>query len=329
LISTSSVIRIATLLSLFLMTQTVSASDYVKCMQDEVVDAASEVTVGEMQQHCQSNSPDSDTLPKESNVDRRIRSQAVAWDDPFVLSVHRPNYLLVLANNADTNEAPFETQFPDENVSLDDTEAKFQISVKFPLALDLFDGKGAVFFAFTARAFWQLYNSDSAPFRETDYEPELFLSLKSDFNVFGFTNKLIDLGIIHQSNGRAGTLSRSWNRIFALFVLEKDDLAIGFKPWLRIPENAEGDDNPDIEEFMGNFELTTVYSIDKHTVSAMIRNNLDASDNKGAIQLDWIFPLNKNINGYVQYFNGYGESIIDYNYKQESIGIGFALSTWL
>jgi len=311
------------------MTHTVSASDYIKCMQDEVVKAADEVTVGEMQQRCQSNPADADVQAKESNVDRRIRSQAVAWDDPFVLSVHRPNYLLVFAKNAKTNTAPFEAQFPDEDVILDDIEAKFQISIKFPLVLDLFNGKGAIFFAYTARAFWQIYNSNSAPFRETDYEPEIFLALKSNFNVFGFTNKLVDIGIIHQSNGRGGTLSRSWNRVFALFVLEKDNLAIGFKPWLRVPENAADDDNPDIEDFMGNFELTGVYTIKKHTLSAMIRNNLDTNDNKGAIQLDWVFPLDKHISGYVQYFKGYGESIIDYNYKQESIGIGFALTGWL
>jgi phospholipase A1 len=60
----------------------------------------------------------------------------------------------------------------------------------------------------------------------------------------------------------------------------------------------------------------------------MIRNSLD-SNNNSTIQLDWVFPFTRTLGGYIQYFNGYGESLIDYNYKQESIGIGVALSVWV
>jgi phospholipase A1 len=61
----------------------------------------------------------------------------------------------------------------------------------------------------------------------------------------------------------------------------------------------------------------------------MLRNKLDFGENYGAIQLGWSFPLSNNLRGYVQWFNGYGESLIDYNAHTNSIGFGIQLSDWL
>jgi len=61
----------------------------------------------------------------------------------------------------------------------------------------------------------------------------------------------------------------------------------------------------------------------------MIRDNLDFSDNHGALQLGWSFPVTNKVKGYVQWFNGYGESLIDYNSYSNSIGVGIKLSDWL
>ncbi|MFV2055109.1 MAG: phospholipase A [Thiohalomonadales bacterium] len=321
------------LISFILLSPSVHASGdelgVEQCMQEKILKSDSTETVGDIRLHCQKILTDTRNIHRESNLRRRELSQEVAFDNPFVISVHKPNYFLPIAKNKETNTAPFIEQYPDEVVEFDDTEIKFQISVKFPLARNLFSKDDDFYFAYTNRSFWQMYKTDSAPFRETNHEPELFYAMKTDWEVFGFKNRKLNLGFVHQSNGRGGILSRSWNRIYALFVLEKGDWTLGFKPWYRIPEKIEEDNNPDIKDYMGNFEFTGIYTHAHHTISAMVRNNLDGSDNRGAVQVDWVFPLAEFFSGYLQYFKGYGESMIDYNYKQESIGIGIALTGWL
>ncbi|MGB1271881.1 MAG: phospholipase A, partial [Endozoicomonas sp.] len=109
------------------------------------------------------------------------------------------------------------------------------------------------------------------------------------------------------------------------------------KPWWRIPESekepgrendSQGDDNPDIHQYLGYGELHFGYRLGEHNLGMMIRNNLDG-DNRGAVQLDWSFPINQRFRGYIQYFNGYGESLIDYNDSANRLSLGIMLTDWL
>ena len=65
--------------------------------------------------------------------------------------------------------------------------------------------------------------------------------------------------------------------------------------------------------------------------SVMSRNNLESGFEKGAVELSWSFPLWgwPYLKGYVQYFNGYGRSLIDYNQHSNVIGVGVSLTDWL
>lgn len=270
-------------------------------------------------------------------VSDRFQREHEVEDNRSVLLAHKRNYILPVTYMKHPNNDPIADIVEDADDTLDNAEATFQLSIKTRLAEDLFTESGSLYAAFTLRAFWQAYNDDlSSPFRETNYEPELFWLTPVSWNVFGADATGLGFGIVHQSNGRNLPFSRSWNRIYANLLWEKNSYAFSFKPWWRIPEDdkddasdTDGDDNPDIEDFMGNFELTAAYRNDDHEYSMMLRNNLDSDENRGAIQLDWTFPLHRRLRGYAQLFNGYGESLVDYDAHIERFGIGIVLSDYL
>ena len=268
-----------------------------------------------------------------TSVRWRLAMEQAASDNPFLLLPHRPNYILPLAYAIDPNEEPFSLEPGD----FDKMEMKFQVSLKLLISEDFLGGAGDLYAAYTNRSWWQTYNAErSRPFRETNHEPELFLLYDLDLELFGFTATNFVVGASHESNGQGGVLSRSWNRVYGIMILEKDKLVLSLKPWYRIPEvkketpdDPRGDDNPDIRKFMGSGEVGLLYRKKKHSFSIMARNNLRKDNNKGAVELGWTYPMSSKMKGYLQVFDGYGESLIDYDHRTTRIGVGMLLADWL
>lgn len=331
-----------------------SQDSFNQCLLAQLATADNTVTLGEIRGYCQSveaQSDDEETQadaePVTEPVDIQVTQQGVTTSDksalsrrqflekkearnPFVLLPHKPNYIILSNNMSSANETPFEQDDPNEDFRFQPWETKFQISLKTPIVYGLFNNRADLFVAYTNRSFWQQFNKEgSAPFRDSNHEPEAWLAFKNDFEFLGIKNSLIRTGISHQSNGQSGQLSRSWNRVYADFIFEHNNWYYSFKPWLRVAESFDNDDNPDIDEYLGNFEFSALYQAGEHNLDVMVRNNLDFGENYGAIQLGWSFPLSNNLRGYVQWFNGYGESLIDYNAHSNSIGFGIQFSDWL
>lgn len=265
-------------------------------------------------------------------VEERLALQRYSRDNPFTLTALRPNYILPIVYSKHPNAEPF----GETSLEWDNIEAQFQLSLEVLIAQGLFGDNGHLSVGYTAHSFWQAYSGEaSAPFRETIHEPELIFTLENDWTLFGFHNVANQLILNHQSNGRGGQLSRSWNRVMLNIILERENLALSLRPWYRLPEaekdypaDTSGDDNPDIERYLGHFEFIGAWEHDRNVFSLMLRNNL-RDDNKGAVEFGWSFPLTGRVKGYVKYFNGYGETLIDYNESMESLGVGFLITDWL
>ncbi|GAB3481266.1 phospholipase A [Marinomonas epiphytica] len=259
---------------------------------------------------------------------RAIREAATA-DNPFVLTPHKPTYFLPVYYSSRIDEEAFLGEEA-ENQDLDSTEFKYQISLKFPLVYDVVGKNTSLWLGYTQLSYWQAYNENiSAPFRDTNYEPELFISTQPESEFLGIKPEYVSYGVVHESNGQSGNLSRSWNRVYVDFLFEKENTAISIKPWYRFPENSEEDDNPDIDDYYGYGEIRLLHVVDDYSIDVMLRNNLKLSDNKGAFQIGFNFPLWGKSRGYLQYFNGYGQSLLDYNNHTQSIGMGIMLTNWL
>lgn len=314
------------------------------CVMQHYETASKDMTLGEIQAVCENAKTESDSKTIERTTDqnlavagvisnRKFREERTQFD-PYVITPHRMNYILPAYSTSNINKEAY-TTFDDFEENLTEIETKFQLSLKVPLNdQDLFLTGDALYVGFTLQAWWQVYAENiSKPFRETNYQPELFYFAPLGWQPYGGNTALI-LGIEHQSNGRAQDLSRSWNRVYANFLYEKNNFAISLRPWVRLSEeekefpfDPDGDDNPDIADFMGHYELGMVYKWHEYELSFLGRQNF--STNNGSAQLGITFPLWGKLRGYATAFNGYGESLIDYNHKQTRLGIGIALNNIL
>jgi phospholipase A1/A2 len=250
----------------------------------------------------------------------------------FRFTFYRPNYILPAVWSSNVNDAPSTPTQPTyvPPGPLDQTEAEFQLSFKLKLWQDILGGRSALWLGYTQQSFWQIYNEDlSRPFRETNYEPELIWTVPTDYDILGLKGRMLALGYVHQSNGRGDPLSRSWNRIYAMAALERGPFVLQVKPWYRIPDSAEKDDNPDIADYIGSTEFLAFYKWrEQWTAALRLRTTFRSDPSWGSAQLDLRFPIFSDLRGYLQVFSGYGESMIDYNFRKTSIGLGVSIGTW-
>ena len=251
----------------------------------------------------------------------------------FNLRSYQPVYVMPLFATSRQNSLPSSPN-PANSVTdrqhLDNIEAKFQLSLKAKIWQGVFNDTGDLWVGYTQSSRWQVYNvPQSRPFRESDYEPEALFVFATDYRLLGWNARLFDIGIDHQSNGRSDPFSRSWNRIVADFGFERGDWMLRLRPWWRIPEARNDDNNPGITDYVGRGEMQLLHFWNDQEFNLTLRHSLrGGNENHGSARLSWSFPLHGNLRGYVEAFSGYGESLIDYNHAATYLGIGLSLLDW-
>ena len=272
--------------------------------------------------------------PHSSLLDQRWELTPDDKQGTFRVASHKPVYILAAFHSSSANDQPTSPSTGHtviDSLGLQDTETKFQISLKSKLWEDIIGDYSDLWFGYTQSSRWQVFNgAQSRPFRETDYEPELMLNFRTHRELpWGWDLRMSGLSLTHVSNGRDVPQSRSWNRLIGQIGIDRPGWTVVVRPWWRIHEDRSSDDNPDIENYMGRGELLVTRNWDGNEISALFRHSLRGGDRShGAFELNWAFPIHGELKGYLQFFSGYGESLIDYNHSANYVGLGVSLIEW-
>ncbi|MFC4820564.1 phospholipase A [Dokdonella ginsengisoli] len=266
-----------------------------------------------------------------SLLDSRWELDESSKQGEFHIRAYKPVYLLPVFYTSDTNQRP-STPAPGRTVTqsrnLQAIETVYQLSLKTKLWENIFGDNGDLWTGYTQVSHWQLYNdAQSRPFSETNYEPEVMLTFRTNYDVLGWNGRLFGLAVNHQSNGRGLPLSRSWNRVMLNLGFERDGWTLMLRPWWRVHD--DNDDNPDISDYIGRGDLQLVHVWNGHEFALMARHSLRGGDrSRGALQFEWAFPIAGDLRGHLQLFDGYGQSLIDYNHRAWYFGLGVSLLEW-
>lgn len=262
--------------------------------------------------------------PPETPISRTEQSWELvpsAQRGVFSFRPHRENYLLLANYSTQSNTEPYRTLTP-AGLPAKRVEITYQLSFKVKAAEQVAGLPIDLWLGYTQQSFWQAYNrAASSPFRETNYQPEVMAVLPINKEIAGLTVRYLNVGLVHQSNGQTATLSRSWNRVYTELGVDRGNFSLSARLWRRLDNAKSNNDNPDITDYLGHGDVHAVYRDNGYEYSLTARRNWNTGH--GAIQAGLAYPLTTNLKGYVQVFSGYGESLIDYNYSQKSVGAGF------
>jgi len=274
--------------------------------------------------------------PVEDNETAETIRKVVVSD--FGLKTYHVNYLLPFSYR----EGQYDSYVPSDKYI--NVEAEMQLSFRLDFFANLFGLDEWFSAAYTQRSFWQVY-ATSSPFRETDYQPEIFVTFPTYSHQIPM--KAVSAGFAHQSNGQGNITkqdftdvnltgvtavepylrnrSRSWNYLWVGGLMQFDSVFMEFRLWYRLPERGTND-NPDLIDYLGHGSLKFSLPYGKSLSTLMLRQNFLTG--KGAQEFTWSYPLGQreNVFWFLKVFTGYGESLIDYNNYVTKFSAGFSFS---
>lgn len=259
----------------------------------------------------------------------------------FSLRAFHPSTISVVAGNRMNRQpiSPNPINSATQPIDYGKREMRLALSVRTKLASGLLTPRGgtlrdSLWAAYTQQSYWQLFNGAlSRPFRNTDHMPELIYVYPTTLALpGGWLWRYSGLGLAHQSNGQSDPLSRSWNRAYVMAGFEKDQrLNLRLRLWHRLPENRLKDNNPDIIRHVGRGDIQLDWNINAKNT---LRATYTGSFNKyGSGRLEWTRSLGdgwgnsfSGLHLYTAIFHGYGDSLLDYNFRRTVFSVGLSLA---
>lgn len=239
---------------------------------------------------------------------------------PLAISVYEPVYFLIGGDGG--LNAKFQLSFRYRLF-----EEHGELAEKFPWIDDLY-------LSFSQTSLWDLGDL-SKPFRDSSYRPRLFYA-NYDLGRFwdGRIRVGVEAGAGHESNGKDGAQSRSYNMLYVRPTFtagDPDGLRFYFAPLIHNYRSA--DENPDLADYRGYVDWLLGLG-SKGGLDFWMTLRKGQRSTYGSIEANASYPLAKLSGGaltgwlMLQYFNGYGESLLDYREKLDAqwrLGIAVAL----
>ena len=204
-------------------------------------------------------------------------------------------------------------------------DIKFQISVRTKLFKDLKSGLGwlnGIAFAYTQMSIFDI-NGRSAPFRATNYNPEILFVWDQTYPLIGFLIKELRLSLYdHHSTGVGAENSRRWERIYVQPAIQVSKFRGDLKIWIETPyKDGLSSQNEDIEEYLGHGELSIEYThTDRLSGKAYLTSGKESDLNVRLEVSGRPFELDFFL--FLQYYNGFGEELTGYNVETQSLRLG-------
>lgn len=203
------------------------------------------------------------------------------------------------------------------------SDVKFQISIAQRLTKSVLPWHTYIFLAYSQKTMWNVFEK-SLPMRDLNFNPGIGWT-KPFFNKDRYVGKLT-LMLEHESNGRDGDQSRSWNKIsIGGSILIDPWIMVYGKFWIPI---IDGMNNKDILKYSGIYQ----HGVEIATPDRKFIWDLTLVKRKGwklnfntIVEFSWRFHKKSNQYFFVQYYNGYGENLLDYNVYHSRLRAGIVI----
>ena len=202
------------------------------------------------------------------------------------------------------------------------SDVKFQLSISQRLTKSRLPFDTYLFIQYTQKAFWNVFQ-ESLPMRDLNFNPGIGLG-----HLIVHKNKYIGkayLMLEHESNGKDSINSRSWNKVsfFGSVILNKN-WELQAKTWIPI---IDSDNNRDILKYNGIFQIGLNYRTDNQRLQcgAIFTQRKAWFGFNTQIEVSYKFNERENQYLFVQFYNGYGENLLEYNKYKNMIRVGFVI----